>query len=227
MGSNLTSAAARQIRDCETLPRFRRPSLAPELPGSPGRLPSKPAKSGVADFYVGADIAPTIASDCPTSCAAASCSGTTRPMRHYGTATRLLPPPCAGGQRALRHGKALPLLPTNTKAAGRSKNPMHQFAGQPAHHANRSRDGNNPCIMRHIAMPDARPRVSRAATVRHATKQARLNADAEKMHAKHADRPGSGTARHGRHRTAEPGEPRRGGCPCPIRVLCVHLPASA
>ncbi len=98
------------------------------------------------------------------------------------------------------------------------QDPMHQFVHHPAQHANRCRDGNSPCTMNIAMPPDARPRLSRAATVRHAAKQARLNADAEQMHAKHADGPGSGTVLHGRHRTTEPGEPRRYGPSCPIRV---------
>ena len=100
-----------------------------------------------------------------------------------------------------------------------SQNPMHQFAYHPAQHADHCRDGHSPCTVRRIAMPPTPGHASPgAATVRHAAKQERLNADAEKMHAKHADGPGSGTALHGRHRTTEPGEPHRGGRSCPIRV---------
>jgi hypothetical protein len=45
----------------------------------------------------------------------------------------------------------------------------------------------------------------------------------KQIHAEHADGPGPGTGLHGRHRPTEPGEPRRCGCPCPIRVFSVHL----
>ena len=55
----------------------------------------------------------------------------------------------------------------------------------------------------------------------------RLYADAEKMHAKHANGPGAGVRLHGKRCSTEPGEPRRCGCPCPIRVFSVRLPASA
>ena len=57
---------------------------------------------------------------------------------------------------------------------------------------------------RHRATP-------RAATVRYAAQQARLNANAEGIHAEHANGPGAGAALHGSHRTIEPGEsaPRR------------------
>jgi hypothetical protein len=64
-------------------------------------------------------------------------------------------------------------------------------------------------------------------TVPHAPKQERLNADAQRMHAKHADGPEAGMDLHGDHRPAGPDEPCRRGDPCPIRVLSVHPPASA
>jgi len=52
-------------------------------------------------------------------------------------------------------------------------------------------------------------------------------ADAEQMHAKHADWPESGMIVHGRHRTTGSEAPRRCGGPSPICVLGVHLPAFA
>src|ERR1700761_6924544 len=47
--------------------------------------------------------------------------------------------------------------------------------------------------------------------VRYAAQQERFNANAEGIHAEHANGPGAGAAFHGSHRTIEPGEsaPRR------------------
>jgi len=64
--------------------------------------------------------------------------------------------------------------------------------------------------------------------VRQAAKQARLNADAGRC--TQNTRMGQSPARsRSRLRLAapQPGEPRQCGSPCPIRVFCVHLPASA
>jgi hypothetical protein len=114
----------------------------------------------------------------------------------------------AGGSTSLRedrrcaapgpHAPIRPITPHSTPIAAATETA-------------RAPEGTSPC-------PDARPRLSRAATVRHMAKEERFNADAERCTLMHADGPGASTVLHGRHRTTEPGEPRRCGRSCPIRV---------
>ena len=105
----------------------------------------------------------------------------------------------------------------------RSHGIVRPHGGDPRHGCPRSthHEAHRPTPMPHRASP-------RAATVRSAAQQERLNADAEGIHAEHAD--GAWGRRAASQQTSHnrtPGSPRRCVCSCPIRVFSVHPPASA
>ena len=139
---------------------------------------------------------------------------------------------CAGKWRASTppgtEGQSDAGRPRRLRQHASRQNPVHLFVDRPAQHANRCRDAHSPCTMRPSAIAPMRGRGSPGRRpVRHAAKEARLNADAEGMHAKHANGPRSRTVPHGGHRASAPGGPRQCGSPCPIGAFCVRRLASA
>ncbi len=113
--------------------------------------------------------------------------------------------------------------------------PMHLFAGNTAPCANGGSDGNIPrrtCPrapdpgMRRIAITRCCGTPCRCLAEPCGTRQSKQ--DSTQMQTRctrmHADGPESGILVHGQDRPTAPGEPRRCGGRCPIRV---HLPASA
>ena len=117
---------------------------------------------------------------------------------------------CAGKWRASTppgtEGQSDAGRPRRLRQHASRQNPVHLFVDRPAQHANRCRDAHSPCTMRPSAIAPMRGRGSPGRRpVRHAAKEARLNADAEGMHAKHANGPRSRTVPHGGHRASAPG----------------------
>lgn len=78
----------------------------------------------------------------------------------------------------------------------------------------------DPAVRSHSATTRRRPApcLSRVQTVRHAAKEEKFNADAERIHAEHADGPESGMLLRGGNRTTGRQEPCRYGRPDPICV---------
>ena len=116
---------------------------------------------------------------------------------------------CIGGSKFLFGREALP-------AAGgvghhHRQNPCTVGMGPP-NQGTRRRDKTRMHHEAHCQAPTPHRASPRAARVRYAAQQARLNANAEGIHAEHANGPGAGAAFHSRHGTTEPGSPRGGGC---------------
>lgn len=106
------------------------------------------------------------------------------------------------------------------------QNPMHQFAANRAQPAKSARDGNTPCTVRRVAIRRCRATGCLA----------RVGPCGMRQRKKDSTQMQKGCTRNTQMALSPawpfttgtaPGEPRRCGGPCPIRVPWVHLPASA